>query len=244
MKILHLDIETSPNVVRTWGLFKQNISINQIIKPARILCWSAKWHGEKKMYTSLGDKQGLTQIYDLINEADVVVHYNGQRFDMPRLNQEFLKLGFKPPKPYKQIDLYRVVSKHFDLPSSKLEFVVQYFGLGAKVKHPGMELWNGCEEGNEASWALMFKYNKQDVALLEKLYNHLLGWIDNHPNAGLYVEDLDHPICPNCAGAKLQRRGFCRKDALRYQQFQCQTCGRWPRSRKAEKGNKNVLGRA
>lgn len=52
MKILLLDIETAPNTVYTWGLFKQNIAINQIESPGYILCWAAKWLGDDRMFFS------------------------------------------------------------------------------------------------------------------------------------------------------------------------------------------------
>jgi len=48
MKILMLDIETTPMQVYTWGLWDQNIGINQIIKPTEMLCFGAKWQGKKE----------------------------------------------------------------------------------------------------------------------------------------------------------------------------------------------------
>ena len=41
----------------------------------------------------------LKRIYDLIDEADVVVHYNGKSFDMPTLSKEFIGQGWSPPAP-------------------------------------------------------------------------------------------------------------------------------------------------
>ena len=52
MKILILDIETSPHTGFHWGLFQQNISIGQLIESSSVLCWAAKWLGEKKVYFS------------------------------------------------------------------------------------------------------------------------------------------------------------------------------------------------
>ena len=44
-----LDIETTPMQVYTWGLWDQNIGINQIIKPTEMMCFGAKWQGKKKV---------------------------------------------------------------------------------------------------------------------------------------------------------------------------------------------------
>ena len=48
-KVLVIDIETSPNVVYAWGLWDQNIGISQVIEPSRVLCFAAKWVGQKKV---------------------------------------------------------------------------------------------------------------------------------------------------------------------------------------------------
>ena len=38
MKLLFLDIETSPNQAYVWGLFKQNIGISQMTDSSRVMC--------------------------------------------------------------------------------------------------------------------------------------------------------------------------------------------------------------
>lgn len=236
MKILFLDIETAPNLVYSWGLWNQNISINQIVKPSHILCWAAKWYGEKEThFGSIEDQsqeQMLLGIWNMLNKADVVVTYNGKKFDLPRLNNEFRKCGFPPPSPFRQVDLYRVVKANFDLPSHKLEYVVKYFGVGRKIKTVGMELWLGCMSNDPACWADMELYNRGDVKLTERLYKHILPWISNHPNHGLYN---GHELaCPNCGGTKVQRRGVLRTSTQIYQRFQCMSpsCGKWSRGKK------------
>ena len=50
MRLLFFDLETSPNLVYTWGLFNQNIGINQIVEPTRVLCFGAQWLGESKVH--------------------------------------------------------------------------------------------------------------------------------------------------------------------------------------------------
>src|SRR6185369_12801417 len=117
MRLLLLDIETAPNLVHVWGLWQQNVGTNQIIASGYVLCWAAKWYGEKEvLFSSIHDtsaKKMLTGINKLINEADAVVHYNGRSFDMPTLNKEFMVHGMQPPSPYKQVDLCRVAKEEF-----------------------------------------------------------------------------------------------------------------------------------
>lgn len=234
MKILLLDLETAPSLVHVWGLWQQNVSINQIQQAGYTLCWSAKWFGEDGvMFDSLQHSRPADMVgsmHRLLDEADVVVHYNGKKFDIPTLNKEFLLHGLPPPAPYKQVDLLETMRNKFRFSSNKLDFVAQQLGLGEKTHHKGHELWTGCMNGNAADWAIMEEYNRNDVVLLEKLYKTLLPWIGNHPNRGLYGDD--HAVCPTCGGKHHQKRGYAHTIHGKYQRYQCTSCGGWFRDAK------------
>jgi DNA polymerase elongation subunit (family B) len=234
-KILSLDIETSPVVAHAWGLFKQNIAISQIIEPPRTICVGAKFMHQKKVhfYSEFhhGHERMVREIHALLDEADIAMHYNGNRFDLPRLNSEFIIAGLTPPSPYKNIDLLQVVRRNFGFPSNKLAYVSERLGLTGKVKHEGHELWIKCLAGDPKAWAVMKKYNVQDVRLLEELYEKLLPWISTHPNMGLYVESEDgEAVCTNCPSTDLQRRGYTLTNLGKFQRFRCRACGTWSRS--------------
>lgn len=237
MKILHIDIETAPNVCYTWGLFNQNIGINQIVEPGYTLCYAAKWdHSKEIMFDAewlSGMGNMLKSVHKLLTEADVVVHYNGRKFDIPTLSREFIKYDMPPPNPFQQVDLYSTVRNRFKFASNKLDWVCQELGLGNKVHHRGMSLWNDCMEGNKKAQREMERYNKQDVRLLPKLYKRLLPWIKNHPNYGLFGTHSDI-ICTNCGSTHVQARGMSRTATQMYQRYQCQGCGTWLKGRKTE----------
>lgn len=239
MKILLLDIETAPNVVHVWGLFKQNIAINQIMDSGYVLCYSAKWYNEEKVfYDSVfhsGRDKMLTGIHALMDEADAIIHYNGTKFDIPTLNKEFLLAGISPPSPAKQIDLLRTARSQFRFPSNKLDYVAQSLGIVGKTTHKGHGLWIGCMNGSPEDWAIMKEYNINDVRILEDVYNKLKPWIKNHANHGLFAElGL---VCPNCGGNHYQSRGYAYTHAGKYRRYQCQGCKNWFRSKKAEQTN-------
>jgi DNA polymerase elongation subunit (family B) len=235
-----LDIETSPNTAHIWGLRDQYINPEHLLESSYVLCWAAKWHGQREvMFASVNNMKPehmLRKIHDLVSEADAVVHYNGSRFDMPILNKEFLLHHLAPPAPYKQIDLLKVVRKEFRFPSNKLDYIAQRLGLGKKTPHEGYQLWVKCMNKDPAAWKVMEKYNKQDVVLLEKVYDRLLPWIKSHPNHNLYGGDG----CPNCGSHRLQKRGFSYTTTGTFQRFQCTNCGSWSKSRKAVKEHADV----
>jgi len=49
-RILVLDIETSPNLAWVWGMWDQNVGINQLVESQTVLCFAARWLGEKKVH--------------------------------------------------------------------------------------------------------------------------------------------------------------------------------------------------
>lgn len=245
MKVLLLDIETSPHSVYAWGLFKQNISLSQVKDTSRVLCSAYKWLGEKKTHFTSEWTDGvdgmLEKMYNVIEEADAIVTYNGNRFDLPTLNKEFLLTGYSPPAPYKSVDLYRTVKNKFRFASNKLDHVAQQLGLGSKTDHYGFQMWLDVMDGNKKAQKLMETYNKQDVVLLEKVYDTVLPWISNHPNRSHHSGTA---VCPNCGSKHLQHRGFTITAVGRQQRYQCQDCGKWSKGsesyQKTQKENRII----
>ena len=166
----------------------------------------------------------LENVFELLNEADAVVHYNGEKFDIPTLNREFTVYGMGVPDPFHQIDLLKVVRKRFRFPSNKLDYVAQALGFGGKIQHKGMDLWNECMAGDDKAWKIMERYNKQDVKLLEDVYNHVLPWIKAHPNHALFM-DTDRPVCTNCGSAHIVKKGVETTLTQKYQRYRCEDCG-------------------
>lgn len=232
MKTLFLDIETCPSLAYVWGAHDQYVAVNQIAEPGSTICWAASWDGSREvMFDSVhqsSQRRMVRGVYNLINEADIIVHFNGKRFDVPTLNREFLLNGLSPTSPVRQVDLYQGIKGRFKFVSNSLSFICQQLGIGNKVHHKGMELWTGCMAGDDASWRVMERYNKQDVRLLKKLHDRVKSWLPSYPNAALYVKD-EEPVCPRCGSSHLQRRGEVTLEAGVYQRYQCQECGYWPR---------------
>jgi uncharacterized protein YprB with RNaseH-like and TPR domain len=230
--MLFIDIETAPAVVYSFSLFKPFIGIDQIIEPSRIICFSARWGDKKKgvFYSEYEDGPDamFQALHELLDRAEVLVHFNGKRFDTPWILGELIQHGFKPPSPFKQIDLYQVVKGNMRSLSNKLDYI-SYRLLGdQKVAHTGFKLWRDCLGTDEAAkakaWKLMKKYNIQDVDLMIPLYERLQPWIKQHPNAAIH-EDKDG--CPTCASTNYQKRGFSYVGVSKYQRYQCTDCGAW-----------------
>lgn len=229
-RCLVLDIETSPITAYVWGLKDQNIGLNQIVKDWQIMAWAAKWLDQTKVVymdtRKLTERAVLEGMWELLDEADIVVTQNGQSFDIPKLNARFIEHGIKPPSPVKHLDTYRIAKKVAEFTSNKLEYLTdklctKYKKLSHK-KFPGMSLWTECLKGNVAAWNEMKTYNIHDVLSTEELYNKLKAWTPNSMPA-VY----NNGACSVCGEMKLQKRGFERKAKLVYQRLHCTACGKW-----------------
>ncbi len=234
-KLLVLDCENSYLQLGGWSLWNQNFGIDQVLDGGKILCWAAKWVGNKDIIFARHDEaHALPLIHALLDEADAVITFNGRRHDIPLLNREFIKANMAPPSPYANIDLLETAKKNFKFCSNKLDYLLRELGLGKKEEHEGFPLWIKVLKDDVAAWKKMKSYNINDVKLTEKLYDKLLPWIVSHPNHGLYSEEI--PVCPNCGSKHLQRRGTYKTQTQIYARYQCQNkkCGKWSRTRFTE----------
>ena len=236
MRKLVIDCETSPNLAYIWGLWNQNVGLNQIEKTGSVISFAAKWHGSKKvMFYSdhhNGHEEMVHAAHELLSAADALIHYNGKAFDVKHLQREFLLAELPPASPHVDIDLLRTVRSQFKFPSNKLTHVSEALGIGKKTPHTGFDLWRDCMMGDDKAWALMKKYNIQDVRLTEELYDRLLPWIPNHPNVGVFDEIPD--ACPKCGKGPMISNGTRRSKTMVYRRLNCRACGSWARTRVAE----------
>ena len=96
-KVLFLDVETKPMKAYVWGTYDQNIPLNMIIEHGSIMSWSAKWLGDppnKVMYKGmrgkekqlLNDKSIMVPLWRLMDEADIIIWQNGDKFDYGKIS--------------------------------------------------------------------------------------------------------------------------------------------------------------
>jgi len=225
-KVLTIDIETKPAQAFVWGLFNQNIGLSQLISPSAPICFAAKWLGEKEIMFHAewidGHEKMIEAAHSLLSEADAVVGYNSDGFDLKKLRGEFLLQGLPPPPPVTSIDLLKSVKK-LGYQSNKLAFVGDHLSIGQKVENEGFGLWKKVGEGDEKAQKRMQVYCIGDVKLTEDLYLTLRPYIHNHPHLGEAGSDT----CGACGSSDLQHRGSTRTKAYIAQRLFCKDCGSW-----------------
>jgi hypothetical protein len=237
-KVLIYDIETAPIVAHVWGLWENNVGLNQIDTDWHVLSWSAKWLGtpdnevmymdQRDMKNIEDDSKLLKQIWNLLDMCDVVITQNGKRFDQKKLNARFVLNDMPPTSTYRHIDTAQLAKKHFAFTSNKLAYMTdklctKYKKLTNHGQFQGHELWTQCLKGNLAAWLEMEKYNKYDVLSLEELYGKLAPW-DNTVNFNVYT-DIESTTC-SCGSTSFRKNGFAYTNSAKYQKYACKSCGK------------------
>ncbi len=225
-KLLLCDVETRPHKGYFWKMFDENISLDQLEEPSQIICFAAQWHGEKKVTFGAvwngGRRKMLVKLRAMLEEADAVITFNGDHFDLPRINGELVEHRLPPLPPLTSIDLYKTVKK-LGLASGKLAYVAPILKIGAKIKHEGFPLWKAVMKGDRAARGRMKRYNIEDTRLLGGLYDVLAPYMTRHPR----IRDGVKGECLHCGSKHLQSRGKRYTVAFKIERLQCQECGKW-----------------
>jgi len=237
-KILLFDIETAPMEVYVWTTsYKQFIPHTNIIKDENgeekswyVLSWAAKWLYDENVISDIvtpketktrDDKRILKSIWKLLDEAEIVIGHNGDRFDLRKLNARFIDNDIKPPSPFKTVDTLKVARREFAFVSNKQDYLTKHFKLEQKLS-TNFQLWVDCIHGDQEQLNKMEEYNRHDVMGLEEVYLKLRPYIKNHPNLGVLV---DADVCPNCACEFLDETGTeYFTSANKFPVYRCQGC--------------------
>ena len=168
-KILYYDLETAPNLSFVWGQYEQNVIDHS--REWYMLCFSYRWEHERRTHVcSLVDfpdayKQDpendfhvVKRLHEMLDEADIIIAHNGDKFDMRKANARFVAHGLGPVSPVRQIDTLKVARKYFMFNSNKLDHLGNYLGVGRKVSTGGFETWAGCMRDDRKAWRTMIKY--------------------------------------------------------------------------------------
>ena len=236
-RILLVDIETLPGEAYFFDPRVEYISPNKVIKDWSISCWAAKWlfddeiMGERVSYEEAfarTDRSILGGIWKLMNEADIVVWQNGERFDSKKLNSKFIENKFPPPTKFLSVDTLKTAKEVFGFTYNRLDELGQKLGIGKKIDMTFVD-WKNCLTNNQpADDALeyMLTYCKRDISpLLEDVYLAMLPYIKSHPNLNLYTNH-DKDVCPKCESTDLKwnEKFYATSQGL-WDSFRCGACG-------------------
>lgn len=231
------DIETLPMEAYVWGLFDQNIGIEQIITRTCLLSWAGKFLNGAKVYSDLlteteapmkNDERIVRSCYEFLKQCNVVIGQNIQQFDTKLMNTFFLMYGL-PPIKYIQVDTWLIAKQNFRFDSNKMGWMSKVLNIRQKVEHEGFPLWKKCHEGNKDALARMLEYNIGDIHVSEELYFKVRPFVKSF-NVALFNEMTTNQ-CPTCGSPDVKEEGFWYTPAGKWLSYRCQKCGCLSRSK-------------
>ena len=243
-KILLFDIETAPMTHFNWGRWDQNVFQDQVIEESYMLTWAAKWLDSDTVISDANwnypkykkdkrcDKAICKSLWKILNEADIIIGHNGDKFDKAVSYTRFLFHGLTPPHPSKSVDTLKIAKRSFRFPSNKLADLAIYLGLSKKLDTGGFNLWKKCLDGDKASQKTMELYNQQDVYVLQDLYLKLRPWDNQHPNVTANPDETER--CVACGSNKLVNlKKLTYTGTGAYDTLRCRECGKINRRKKS-----------
>lgn len=240
-RILLFDLESTPSIVAAFKRWKVNIGSESVIREGgHLLSACYKFLGDskitKQVLTPKEAKEGndariVAQLYEVVEQADILVAHNCNAFDYPLFRTRLLDNGMPPPKTVKLIDTLKI-AKSLKFNSNKLDSLGHYLNVGRKMPTEGMKLWLDCMEGDKEALKKMVDYNEQDVILLEEVYLKLRAFDTNPVNAGQYHSDGEQH-CPVCGSTDLTETGNnVYTQVSQFEEVVCGDCGHRSRTRK------------
>lgn len=247
-KILYWDIEIAPFLSFHWDKWGVNIGNGQHLTEKFMLSHSWAWNDgeiEGSVLTSeearaQNDERIVTEAWQLLDEADILIAHNGRSFDVKMINAFFLRHGFPPPSPYKVIDTYRIAKRKFKLTSSSLAYLAKFLGVTQKLDSGGMESFIKAYQGDEDALREMLVYNNGDIDTLRQVYHKLKSWDNDGVNMGVYSEHS--AVCANCGSDNISviENKFQFTNVSAFHLVRCGECQAVSRFRKSTKLDVNI----
>lgn len=245
-KILLWDIESCYNIVVAHAIYKGYfLSPNDIIQERFLISGAWKWYGQKRVHAvsllddpkrfkrdHTDDYWVVSQLYGVVSEADAIVAHYGDNFDIKMLNARMIYHGFPPLPQVIQIDTWKMAKAKFKFNSNKLDYIAKYLGHEGKMPTPP-GLWHRVLNGERKAIKEMVAYNKQDIEVLEFVFEKLKPFVPARINHQLFA---DRPVCPVCGSEHINYKGYTYTGQRKYRRYVCMDCGHNDRERKAVYG--------
>ena len=233
-KRLFFDIETSPNIGFFWSAgYKLNVPYSNIIKERAIICICYKWAGEDKVYSltwdnNQDDKKMLEKFIEVANDATELVGHNGDKFDLPWIKTRCIFHHIPVFPTYTTIDTLKHARSKFRFNSNRLDYIAQYLNVGEKLETGGFDLWkNIVLNKDKESLEKMVTYCKNDVGILEKVYDRLSNYVVHKTHYGA-LNNGEKYSCPECGSEDLRfsQKRYTATGTARVQ-LQCNECHKY-----------------
>lgn len=221
-KVLFFDIEAT-NLSANFGF---------------MLCFGYKWAGQKNptiisirdfpdafKKDCTTDKHVVEAAKGVMDQADMVVSWYGQRYDVPFIQTRLLAHNLKPLLPVPHVDGWRIAKYQLKFNSNRLDTVQRSIPNSHHSKTPiENRHWVRAAAGHIPSIKYVEKHCRADIQVLEEVYNQLRPFAKNLPSMALLQGGGKHD-CPACGSSKTRSLGRVARHKSVVQRRQCLHCG-------------------
>lgn len=203
------------------------IHADHVIEWPSTVCVAAKWYetGKRHFYSAWehGHDDMLRAVFDLYDQADIAITYNGIGFDNKHLTSGWTELALGRPSTWRDIDLLRVARQSQGWESKTLDAVCKRLGIDAKNDKYQVEVAREAMAGVVKQQRKLKRYNANDVDITGAVYERLLPFVKSHPHVAPTL-GLDKPTCPRCGNTDVKRAGVYSPGVLNYPEYTCSVC--------------------
>ena len=258
LRTLGVDLETTGALGWTYDIFKGRM--HHIEFDPMIMCFSWGWYDRTKpmkkhrgkvhnemvkiKFEDIVLKGGLKArneeerivriAWKLLDEADEVMAFNGDRFDDKVLIAAFMRFRMGMPSPYNTIDPFKM-SKVGRFVSHSLANLCRSLGIPGKAEITHSSTWRGVIDGDRKSKKLMKIYNDLDVVRMFDVFEIVFAYAKTKLKTNMSAFRNGAFCCPYCGSYSLQSRGAQTYGTGTFRWYYCNDCRRWPKERLADK---------
>ena len=244
-RVVTLDIERIPGRHSTWhrgqtitGPFwdlneikawtGKRIHADDVKEWPRTICAAWKWYDQADVEFAaeweVGGYDGFMRaVWDVFNDADLIIGHNADRFDARHLMGGWAEMGLPAPSPYKVIDTLKIARASFAYESNTLDALNKRLGIDAKTDKYDARIARAAVNGDKEAQGVLRSYNMGDITASEALFDRLRPFAKGIPHLGMWSDD--ELACPSCGTTMTATGKTVHANIQRYEHLHCPNCG-------------------
>lgn len=249
-RVVTLDIERIPGRARVkhrgleitgdfWDLggwkdtIGRRIHADDVLEWPRTVCAAWKFYDEDKVHFAAEWEVGgydafMRHMWDVVDECDLAIGHNAERFDLPLMLTGWAEMGLPAPSPYKVIDTLKIARRVFGFESNTLDSLAKRLGVDAKTDKYDVRMARAAVAGDKAAQDRIKGYNEGDIVASEALADRLRPYAKGLPHMGMWVDDEN--ACPSCGHTMRPTGKTVHANVQAYDGMVCPSCGAHGRS--------------
>ena len=244
-RVVTLDIERIPGRARVkhrgltiegefWDLsgwkhtIGRRIHADDVLEWPRTICAAWKWYDQADVEFAaeweVGGYDGFMRaVWDVFNDADLIIGHNADRFDARHLTGGWAEMGLPAPSPYKVVDTLKIARGTFAYESNTLDALNRRLGIDAKTDKYDARIARAAVNGDKEAQETLSAYNRGDIIASEALFDRLRPFAKGIPHLGMWTDD--ELACPSCGSTMTATGKTVHANVQRYEHLHCPNCG-------------------